>query len=92
MTNDAVILTPSAVQQGMKVARAKGRLRGKQPKLTRIQARHLVELNAQGVYTTAELAELFNVSRATVWRTIQREPTPANDPQRPFARTPLRES
>lgn len=75
-------------KEGMKIAKAKGRLRGKQPKLTRIQAKHLVELHAQGVYTTADLAELFSVSRATVWRTLQREPAPPNDPQRPFAHTP----
>ena len=71
----------------MQVAKAKGRLRGKQPKLKPNQAKHLVELNARGVYTNAELAELFSVSRATVYRTIHREPSPANDPQRPFAHT-----
>lgn len=71
---------------GMKVAKAKGRLRGKQPKLSKIQSRHLVELNARGAYTTAEL---FSVSRATVCRTIYRELPPPNDPQRPFARTAL---
>lgn len=79
-------------KEGMKVAKEKGRLRGKQPKLTRIQVRHLVEFNAQGVYTMAELGELFSVSRTTVWRTIRREPAPANDPQRPFAHTPVRQS
>ena len=74
-------------REGMKVAKAKGRLRGKQPKLGRMQSKHLVELNARGVYTNAVLAELFSVSRATVYRTIRREPSPANDPQRPFAHT-----
>jgi DNA invertase Pin-like site-specific DNA recombinase len=63
-------------KEGMKVARASGRLRGKQPKLTRIQARHLVELDAQGVYTMAELGELFSVRRSTVWRTLRPEPAP----------------
>jgi len=76
-------------KEGMKVAKANGRLRGKQPKLSRIQARHLVELNAQGVYTVAELGELFSVSRSTVWRTLRREPVPANDPLQPFAHTHL---
>ena len=79
-------------REGMKVAKAKGRLRGKQPKLSRIQSRHLVELNARGSYTTAELAELFSVGRATVYRTIQREPEPANNPQQPFAGTLTRQS
>lgn len=79
-------------RDGMKVAKAKGRLRGKQPKLSRIQSKHLVELNAQGSYTNAELAELFSVSRATVYRTIRREPPPPNDPQRPFAQTRLHQT
>ena len=76
-------------REGMRVAKAKWRLRGKQPKLNKMQSRHLVELNARGDYTTAELAELFSVSRATVYRTIHREPPPPNDRQRPFARTPV---
>jgi hypothetical protein len=54
-----------------------------------MQSRHLVELNARGAYATAELAELFNVSRANVYRTIHRESPPPNDRQRPFARSPV---
>jgi DNA invertase Pin-like site-specific DNA recombinase len=77
-------------REGMKIAKAKGRLRGKQPKLSKIQSRHLVELNASGSYTSAELAELFRVSRATVYRTIQREPVPPNNPQQPFVGTHTR--
>lgn len=34
-------------REGMKVAKAKGRLRGKQPKLNRRQEAHLVSLGAQ---------------------------------------------
>ena len=48
-------------REGMKVARAKGHLRGKQPKLTRRQEAHLVSLMAGGEYSTAEVAELFSV-------------------------------
>jgi hypothetical protein len=54
----------------MQVAKAKGHLRGKQPKLTAKQAKHLVELADIGTYSTAELAELFGVSRSTVYRTL----------------------
>ena len=72
-------------REGLKVAKAKGRLRGKQPKLTKIQSGHLLELHAGGTYTTAELAELFSVGRATVYRTIHRDPPPPQDPYRPFA-------
>jgi DNA invertase Pin-like site-specific DNA recombinase len=56
-------------REGMKVAKAKGRLRGKQPKLKPNQAKHLLELHDSGTYTQAELAELFGVGRSTIYRT-----------------------
>lgn len=56
----------------MKVAKARGRLRGKQPKLTLTQEAHLVELHRAGTHTSAQLAELFSVARSTVYRAIQR--------------------
>jgi DNA invertase Pin-like site-specific DNA recombinase len=59
-------------REGMKVAKAKGRLRGKQPKLKPKQEAHLIELHAAGQHTTAELAELFGVARSTIYRTLQR--------------------
>ena len=59
-------------RQGMKVAKAKGRLRGKQPKLEPNQAKHLLGLHDSGNYTQAELAELFGVGRSTIYRTIRR--------------------
>jgi DNA invertase Pin-like site-specific DNA recombinase len=64
-------------REGMKVAKAKGRLRGKQPKLKPAQERHLVELWRDGRHTSAELAELFGVARSTIYRAVQRagEPT-----------------
>ena len=62
----------------MKVAKAKGRLRGKQPKLEPAQEAHHVELWRAGTHTSAELAELFSVARSTVYRALQRagEPKP----------------
>ena len=59
-------------REGMKVAKAKGRLRGKQPKLSARQEAHLVELYAAGAHTSAELAELFSVARSTVYRALER--------------------
>jgi DNA invertase Pin-like site-specific DNA recombinase len=59
-------------REGMKVAKAKGRLRGKQPKLSARQEAHLVELHAAGGHTSAELAELFGVARSTVYRSLER--------------------
>jgi len=51
-------LLPDAVstREGMKVAKAKGRLRGKAPKLSPAQETHLVGLYRAGQHTTAELA------------------------------------
>ncbi len=59
-------------REGMKVARAKGRLRGKKPKLSPRQEAHLVALHHAGTHTSAELAELFSVARSTVYRAIER--------------------
>ena len=58
--------------EGLAVAKAKGRLRGKPPKLKPTQEAHLVKLWQGGEHSTLELAELFSVSRATVYRAIQR--------------------
>jgi len=63
-------------REGMQVAKAKGRLRGKQPKLTPAQEAHLVELWRAGRHTSAELAELFTVARSTVYRAVQRSGEP----------------
>jgi DNA invertase Pin-like site-specific DNA recombinase len=62
-------------REGMQVARAKGRLRGKQPKLYPRQEAHLLALHEAGEHSTTELAELFNVGRSTVYRAIDRAGT-----------------
>ena len=59
-------------KEGMRVAKAKGRLRGKQPKLNPRQEAHLVSLMAAGEHSTAELADLFGVGRSTVYRALGR--------------------
>ncbi|MDT7781910.1 MAG: hypothetical protein QOF58_329, partial [Pseudonocardiales bacterium] len=64
-------------REGMKVAKSKGRLRGKQPKLNRKQEAHLVSLVHSGEYSTLEVAELFGVGRSTVYRAIERQRTAA---------------
>ncbi|MFJ3970473.1 recombinase family protein [Streptomyces parvus] len=65
-------------REGMAVARAKGKLRGKQPKLTARQQAHLVKEHKSGEHTIADLAELFSVSRATVYRVLERATPPAS--------------
>ena len=57
----------------MRVAKAKGRLRGKQPKLNPRQEAHLVALLKSGEYSTAEIGDLFGVARSTVYRAIGRD-------------------
>ncbi|MDO5366500.1 recombinase family protein [Kocuria sp.] len=65
-------LIRARTREGMKVAKAKGRLRGKSPKLTARQEAHLVQLHAADEHTVGELAELFSVGRSTVYRALQR--------------------
>jgi len=62
-------------REGMAVAKAKGRLRGKKPKLSPSQEAHLLELHRAGRHTTTELAVQFNVARSTVYRAIHRDGT-----------------
>ncbi len=59
-------------REGMRVAKAKGKLRGKQPKLNPRQEAHLVDL-FRGEHSTAELADLFGVARSTVYRALERD-------------------
>jgi DNA invertase Pin-like site-specific DNA recombinase len=73
-------------REGMKVAKANGQLRGKQPKLKPNQAKHLLELHDLGTHTQAELAEPFGVGRSTIYRTLERLRPAPPEPERPFAR------
>ncbi|SHK62263.1 Site-specific DNA recombinase [Shimia gijangensis] len=63
-------------REGMAIARAKGKLRGKQPKLSDKQQKELARMHATGEYSISDLAELFSVSRPTVYRTLQRTERP----------------
>ncbi|WP_431836522.1 recombinase family protein [Cellulomonas sp. Y8] len=65
-------LIRARTREGMAVAKARGRLRGRAPKLTAAQAKHLVDVHAAGERTVGEVAELFGISRATVYRTLER--------------------
>lgn len=59
-------------REGMAIARAKGKLRGKQPKLSDKQQKELCRMHETGQYSISDLAELFSVSRPTVYRTLLR--------------------
>ena len=57
-------------REGMAIARAKGKLRGKKTKISEKQQKELIRMHASGEYSISDLAELFSVSRPTVYRTL----------------------
>lgn len=59
-------------REGMAVARAKGKLTGKPPKMTAAQQKLMMSLWEAGGHSQVELAELFGVARSTIQRTIAR--------------------
>lgn len=64
-------------REGMAIARAKGKLRGKKPKLSDRQQKELRRMYDTGNYSISDLADLFSVSRPTVYRTLARQPAAA---------------
>ena len=60
-------------REGMAIARARGKLRGKRPKLSDKQQKELRRMHNSGDYAISDLAELFSVSRPTVYRTLRRQ-------------------
>lgn len=59
-------------REGMAVARARGKRRGKQPKLSERQHKELRRMYDTGDYSISDLGDLFTVSRPTIYRTLQR--------------------
>lgn len=59
-------------REGMAIARSKGKLRGKKPKLSDRQHKELRRMYDTGDYSISDLAEVFSVSRPTVYRTLAR--------------------
>ena len=60
-------------REGMAVARSRGKLRGKPPKLSDKQQKELRRMHDTGSYSISALAELFSISRPTVYRTLARQ-------------------
>ncbi|WP_165067232.1 recombinase family protein [Marisediminicola senii] len=77
-------------REGMAIAKAKGRLRGKQPKLSALKRRYLFQLVDAGEHTQAEMAALFDISRATVYREIRRRASVATPTARERPAQPTR--
>jgi DNA invertase Pin-like site-specific DNA recombinase len=59
-------------REGMAITRAKGKLKGRAPKPSATRQAHLLKLHGDGELTIADLAELFEVSRLTVYRVLER--------------------
>ncbi|CAD5994397.1 recombinase family protein [Agreia sp. COWG] len=72
-------LIRARTREGMRVAKAKGKLRGKKPKLTAAVEGHLVAEYHGGDYSINELARRYDVGVATVYRAVERaaQKTPA---------------
>ena len=61
------------------MARARGKLRGKKPKLSARQARELRRMYDTGDYSVSDLADVFSVSRPTVYRPFSGNQPPRSD-------------
>lgn len=67
-------LIRARTREGMATAKVRGKLKGRKPKLSPAQERHLVALHRAGDHSIAELVELFGIGRATVYRALDRAP------------------
>jgi DNA invertase Pin-like site-specific DNA recombinase len=71
-------LIRARTREGMATAKVRGKLKGRKPKLSPAQERHLVALHRAGDHSIAELVELFSIGRATVYRALDRHPLDAD--------------
>lgn len=62
-----------ATKEDKAIARARGRLKGRRPKLSARQQAELHRVHGTDGYTIAELMEVFSVGRATVYRVLRRD-------------------
>jgi DNA invertase Pin-like site-specific DNA recombinase len=69
-------------REGMAIAKRKGKLRGKQPKLPESAQRSIRRRYDAGEVSLADLAEEYSVGRSTIHRVIHRRPplTPGGTP------------
>ena len=67
-----VDLLRTRTREGLAVARAKGKLKGRQPKLSKKQQAELRRMHDAGEHSINDLADVFSISRPTVYRTLKR--------------------
>ena len=70
------VLSRMRTREGMAIVRARGKLRGKQPKLTDRWQRELCRMHATGEYSISDIAEIFSVSRPTFYRALNHRLSP----------------
>lgn len=58
--------------KGLEYARGQGRVGGRKPKLKPVQTEEIIKLYKKGK-SAAELAELFNVHKATIYRVLKNQ-------------------
>ncbi len=73
-------LIRSRTREGLRVAKAEGRLRGKPPKLDPAEQARLVDLHHSEDHSPEDLAEMFGVARSTVYRVLERARRGAIEP------------
>ena len=59
-------------REGMSRPQVRAKLKGKPPKLSAAQQKHLIDLYGAGEHSITELGELFSVSRPSVYRVLNR--------------------
>ena len=59
-------------REGMAIARSKGKLRGRQPKLSAARHKALIKMYNDGEHSISDLSAIFEISRPTVYREILR--------------------
>lgn len=59
-------------KEGMAVAKAKGKLKGRQSSVSPAKRKHLIELYEAGEHTQVEIAEIVGLSRATLYRELNK--------------------
>jgi len=64
-------LIVEGTHEGLAAARARGKTGGRKPSLTASKIKHARQLYADGEHTVAQIADLFGVSRQTIYRALE---------------------
>ncbi len=68
-------LIRARTKEAMAIAKAEGRLKGKQPRLSALQRKRLLADYDSGAYSSAELMEISGLSRSAMYATLARART-----------------